>query len=484
MSPMRPGVNVSILDAPPPPALPLNEGTIFMVGVTEKGPLSPVTSKTFAEWISNHGSRTTSTQTMYDAAEFLFKEGASQIITSRVVGPGAVSASVNVTDGAAGVVWTVKAKGPGAYGNDLNQEIRTPAQDSNIAVGSYRIRVKRDDGTILEDSPDLANKQAGEYWMDTLSAWFTYTDGASTLNPAAGTFALAGGNDDTAAITDAQWASALLLFGLDLGTGIVFAPGRTTDTGHTQLKTHGETYNRVWFGDPPDTSITATLVASANAVRSRMGGLFWPWHRVPGLTPGSYRTVAPSVIAAGMAARNSNLGMSPNIPAAGQNGVSRTSLGLTQTVDDPTHQTLNDAGVNVFRNRFGTIRLMGWRTTVAAATDPKWINLGNARLTAAIRNRAWLVGERFLFREIDGAGRLVAEWLGALAGEVLMPYFIAGSLYGDTPESAFRVDGSGNTDATAQLRQLLANLIVVESEFGEEIDIGISKQLISEGVGS
>jgi hypothetical protein len=46
------------------------------------------------------------------------------------------------------------------------------------------------------------------------------------------------------------------------------------------------------------------------------------------------------------------------------------------------------------------------------------------------------------------------------------------------------VDGSGNTAATAQIRQLLANIIVVESEFGEELDIGISKMLISEGVGS
>jgi hypothetical protein len=89
---MRPGVNVSILDSPPPPALPLAEGTIFMVGVTEKGPLAPVTSKTFAEWSNNHGARNSSTQMMYDAAEFLFKEGATSIITSRVVGPGAVTA--------------------------------------------------------------------------------------------------------------------------------------------------------------------------------------------------------------------------------------------------------------------------------------------------------------------------------------------------------------------------------------------------------
>lgn len=481
---MRPGVNIAVKDSAPPLALPLETGTVYMVGVTEKGPLSAVRSKTFTEWQSNHGSRSSSTQTAYDSAEFLFKEGATQIITSRVVGPGAVTASVAVVDGSAATVFTAKAKGPGAYGNDLNVVVRTNTQDTNIPVGSFRLRIQTDAAVILEESPDLIDKQAALFWMDTISSYITYADGASVNDPAANTYALAGGNDDIASITDTQWANALLMFGADLGTGIVIAPGRTTDNAHNQLKTHGETYNRVWFGDGPDTATTATLTASAAAARSRSGGMFWPWHRVAGVTPGSYRVVPPSVIAAGIAARNDALGRSPNTPAAGDNGVSRTSLGLTQTVDDATHATLNAAGVNVFRQRFNQIRLMGWRTTVSEASDPKWVNLGNARLTAAIKNRAWIVGERFLFREIDGKGLLVGEWLGALAGEALMPYFLAGSLYGDSPDEAFRVDGSGNTAATAQARQLLADLIVVESEFGEELNIGISKQLITEGVGA
>jgi phage tail sheath protein FI len=482
---MRPGVNVSILDSPPPPALPLNDATIFLVGVTEKGPLAPVVSRSFTEWIANHGNRTSTTQVASDAAEFLYKEGATQIITSRVVGPGAVTASVAVVDGSAATVFTARAKGPGAYGNDLNTVIRTNTQDTNIPVGSFRIRVQRDDGvTILEESPDLLDKAAAEFWMDNVSKWVTYTDGGSINDPAAATYSLAGGNDDIPSITDAQWAAAKALFGQDLGTGILIAPGRTTDTGHNQLKAHGEAFNRIWFGDAADTATTATVASASTGARSRKGGVFWPWHRVPGVTAGSIRVVPPSVIAAGMAARNSALGLSPNAPAAGDRGVSRTSLGLTQVVDDATHATLNSAGVNVFRSRFGQIRLMGWRTTVDPVADPKWVNLGNARLTAAIQNKAWLVGERFLFREIDGKGLLVGEWLGALAGEVLMPYFLAGSLYGDSPDAAFRVDGSANTDDTAQNRQLLANLIVVESEYGEEIDVAISKQLISEGVGS
>jgi phage tail sheath protein FI len=318
--------------------------------------------------------------------------------------------------------------------------------------------------------------------MDNQSLYITYADGPSINDPAAGTYALAGGNDDIAAITDAEWAAAILRFPADLGTGVLIAPGRTSDAGHIQMKTHAETYNRNWFGDAPDTAVVATMTASAAAAPSRSGGLFAPWLQVAGLTPGTYRTVPPSVVAAGIAMRNDALGKSPNLPAAGDLGISKTALNVTRTFTDAEHQALNSGGVNLIRPRFGVIKVLGWRTTVNATSDPKWVSLGNARLTAAIKNLAWLVGERFLFRQIDGNGLLVAEWGAALVGEVLMPFYLAGSLYGNSPENAFRVNLSGNTSTTAQNRQLLADLIVVESEFAEEITINIAKQLITEGV--
>jgi phage tail sheath protein FI len=315
--------------------------------------------------------------------------------------------------------------------------------------------------------------------------YLAYTDGASANDPNRATFALAGGNDDTANIVDAQWQNAINLLTPDLGTGILIAPGRTSDAGHTQLRIHAEGNNRVAFLDAPDTATIATVTASAAANRSRLSGMFWPWCRIVGLTYGTYRTVAPSVIAAGIAARNDALGYSPNKPAAGQLGISNTVVGLTQdatVVTDANHAALNSFGVNVIRSRFGQFKILGWRTTVLEASDPKWVNLGNARLTTAIQNGAWLVGERFLFREIDGHGLTVGEFGAAIIGEVLLPYYLAGSLYGDRPDDAFRVDTSANTPATAQARQLLADLVVVESEFGEEIDITIAKNLITEGV--
>jgi phage tail sheath protein FI len=479
---VRPGVNIIQKETRPPLALP-TESSVFMIGVTEKGPLAPVVSLTPTQWTNNHGARTTTTSTMADAAEFLFKEGAKRIITSRVVGPGAVTASVSVLDGSSATVFTAKAKGPGAYGNDLNVVVRTSVQDSNIPAGSFVLRIQRDDGvTIVEESPVLLDKAAALYWMDGTSQYIAYTDGASTNDPAAATYALAGGSDDVAGITDTQWQAALDRIPADYGTGIVMAPGRTTSAGHTQLKNHADLYRRVAYLDAPDTPTVATVAATAAANRGRLTGLFWPWVRVAGLTPGTYRVVPPSVIVGGISSFNDAQGMSPNAPAAGVNGVSRTALGLTQTVIDSDHQLLNDSGVNVIKSRYGEIRVMGWRTTSLEASDPRWINLGNSRLYCYISNAALLIGERFLFREIDGQGRTVAEWGSALVGEVMMPLFLAGSLYGTTPAEAFRVDLAENTGATAQARQLLATIVYVDSQFGEEVDVSIAKQLISEGV--
>ena len=188
---MRPGVNINTKESPPPLALP-TDSSVFLVGITEKGPTSPVLSTTPTEWTNNHGARNTNTQLIADAAEFLFKEGAKRIITLRVVGGAAVAASVAVTDAGAATVFTALAKGPGAYGNDLNVVIRTNADDTNIPVGSFVIRVQTDAAVVQEESPALVDKSEALYWISGTSQYLTYTDGASVNDPNRSTFSLAG----------------------------------------------------------------------------------------------------------------------------------------------------------------------------------------------------------------------------------------------------------------------------------------------------
>ena len=116
---------------------------------------------------------------------------------------------------------------------------------------------------------------------------------------------------------------------------------------------------------------------------------------------------------------------SPNVPAAGDNGLARYTLGLSQVAwSDSDRELLNDNGVNVFRQLAGDVVLFGYRTLTKPGLDISWRSLANQRLRLKITREAELVAESFLFDQIDGQGRKIAEFSGALTG-VLTGYYNA-----------------------------------------------------------
>lgn len=480
-----PGVYLTTREGQPSGGVPTSVDVGFMVGVTEKGTLAPQLSTSFSEWQTKHGARNVNTQTAYDSAEFYFKSGGSRLYTSRVVGASAAIATIAVLDGAAATVFTANAKGPGAYGNDLNVVVRTNSQDAAIPVGSYRLRVQTDAAVVLEESPDLLDKAAGLVWAQSSSQYIDLVDGASANDPAAATYSLAGGNDDIAGINDARWLVALDQIPNTLGPGQVFAPGRTTSTGHGQLDAHALATNRIAVKDAADTAVVATLTAQPAASRSRVGGVFAPWVNVSGVTVGTVRKIPPSAIVAAKCAYNDGIGISPNQPAAGDYGKLGQVLSLAQPAWTAAERaTLNAAGVNVIVNLYGDHMIFGWRTTAEPVTDSKWVNLGNSRLKMAVAAIAEKVGLQFVFRQIDGQGRLFSEFQGSLVGEACMPFFLLGSLYGDTPEQAFSVDvgPSVNTPATIAANELRAVITLRMSPYGETVTIELVKLLTTEAV--
>jgi hypothetical protein len=177
-------------------------------------------------------------------------------------------------------------------------------------------------------------------------------------------------------------------------------------------------------------------------------------------------------------------GHTANEPAAGDNGVLRTALDLTQVYSDGDRQDLNAAGINVVRAVFGPIKVYGWRTTANPTTDPRWVNLGNSLMHRQIVALGAAVGEGFVFRQIDGQGHLLSEFNGALVGSVCLPMFLAGALYGATPQDAFKVDtgDSVNTPDTIANNELHAVISVKMSPFAEEVDIEIVKYLVTETI--
>jgi uncharacterized protein len=490
---MRPGVNITTRENAPPSTVPTDVGTGFMVGVTESGPAIPSNSnlvQNLDEYIVEYapsGRNYAPGVQAFDAADRFYAEGGNRLFVGRVMGAGAATSTINITDGTAAVSLVVTAKNPGLWGNALTAKIIDNAGNPNIPAGSYRIQVIKG-GNVQEESYDLTDPAGAVGWANS-SGLVNIAQGASALKPAVGTFALAAGTDG-GAIANPDWQTAFNSLSVTLGPGILFAPGATTSSIHSMAAEAARVQGRVAFLDGPDTQTAVNLITAAKAVidqggkRSRFSGLFTPWLYVPGLTPNTTRKIPPSPAVAGVFCRNMGAGRSANEPSAGEQGRFLTVIDVARSYSDSDRQDMNANGVNVIRDIYGVRKIYGWRTTADPVNDTRWINLGNSIMHRQIIALAGAVGERFIFRQIDGQGRLMNEFGGALIGEVCMPLFFSGSLYGEDPGDAFKVDvgPSVNTAATIANNELRAVISVRMSPFGEEVNIQIVKYLVTESI--
>lgn len=474
-----PGTTVTLVDTPPPRSAPTDTSVWFIAGFTEKGPVTPVLIRSLAEHDRYLGQRV-SYGVVRDSLEAFFREGGGKAYVSRVVGPTPVLATVNLLDAGAAVSLVAKAKSYGTWGNSLSVAVQAGG-----AGGTFKISVLLN-AVEVENSGDLATTADAVAW----GANSTYVDllqGASTNDPAvAAAAALTGGTDDHATAGETQWNAALDRFGRDLGPGQVSMPGRTTDTAHTNLLAHAALHNRFALLDFIDTATAATLLTDATDARSanaRWGAPFVPWAIVPGLTPGTTRTVPYSAIEAGLIARNDSRGLNANVPAAGINGESAFAIGLTQTYTDADRESLNDAGVNVALVKYGGVRTYGYRTLANPTTETNYILASNMRLVMAITAEADVIAENYLFQVIDGAGHLLSDFKGDLVG-MLKPYFDAGALFGARAEDAFFVDVGPqvNTPETIEALELHAVLSLKMSPYGEKVEIEIVKRAVTDSV--
>jgi phage tail sheath protein FI len=251
---------------------------------------------------------------------------------------------------------------------------------------------------------------------------------------------------------------------------------------------HAAANNRIALLDGTNTNVKATITSAITAVlqtNSKFSAMFGPWIVVPGVTPGTTRTLPPSSMVAGMMAKTDAAAGSSNTPAAGDRGIPKyvTKLAADPFTDLDRADLNANYGFSAIITKYGKPRIYGWRTLASLVTDPNWTNLGNARLVMDIAAEADAIGEIFLFDEIDGQGRTIGKFNGALVG-MLMPYWALGSLYGISPEQAFVVDTgpSVNTPTTIAAGQLKATIAIRPSPYGEEITIEVVKQRIDQSL--
>lgn len=447
------------------PGFPTDTGQAFFVGFTEKGPTTPVKITSELEYETTFGGRSGVYATMADSVETFFGEGGAALWVGRVVGPTPVLASVTLDDGSSVDTLTFSAQTVGAWANGATGGI-----DVIVAAGTSsgkKVTVTLDD-VVVEEADNLATVAAivaafGE------SSYVTVEDEASGSGdplPANGTFPLAGGTDDNGNATDTQWAAALAGFLYTYGPGQVCAPGRTSTVGHTQLLEHAAEFNRTALLDGTYGASATTLKTAAAAVEdlgdAERGGLFSTWLQIPAAVAGVPRYVPPSAVVAGLCATNDAV-RNPGVQPIAEQGRLRYAIAATDTFTDAARDDLYDNGVNVFLDDPLGLRLYGFRSVT---TEDSWRDLSANRLFMELEARSKVQDEFFVGAKITNA--TLAEFNSAKTS-LCADLFDRGSLYGDSPDEAFRVntDPPINTPATAAAREINAEVYLRVAESAE-----------------
>jgi phage tail sheath protein FI len=272
-----------------------------------------------------------------------------------------------------------------------------------------------------------------------------------------------------------------------LGPGQISAPGNVDATVNDALLQHTIDHNRVALIEAPQGLTAAALITYAAAMRTHAGArnaaLFAPLGIIPGIASGTTRAVGWSSVAAGIIARNDSRGLSANEPSAGVNGLASYAIDIETRFTDAEYTQLNDASVDMAQYRWGRLATYGYRTLVDPAQVPQWWSFGNARLEMAIVAEAGAIAERYVFSQLDGRGKRIAQFGGDLRG-MLIPFFESGALFGESAEDAFQVNvgPSVNTPETIAAGELHAIIMVRMSPFAEYVVIEIVKVATTQSI--
>src|SRR5579875_1975306 len=108
------GVTFNSRSAATPSGAGSNVSQRFLIGYTDQGSATAsVLCESLDQFETAFGVRS-NTNSLYDVVDAAFQEGLNQVNVSRIVGPGAVNASVTLTDSSGAATLKVTAVGPGA----------------------------------------------------------------------------------------------------------------------------------------------------------------------------------------------------------------------------------------------------------------------------------------------------------------------------------------------------------------------------------
>ena len=431
-------VTTDVRSAPTAPGGPA--GTFHIAGVTERGPVGEsVTVRSATEFERRFGGRTPYSGAAYDSARSFFSGGGTQMVFSRVVGPDAETASVDLEDSEedGDSVVRVSAVEPGTFGNQLTVEVESNGSPSNRR---YTIRVVDGDGEALATWRDvttvseLVSRAATNSNVNVRSL----AEG-DDLTLAEGEFSLEGGDDDRENVSVSEVIEALETGGDVTEGSAVAIPGYPADVIGEQLINHASENRKI-----------ALLAGDADASRSELedlaeqlqsdtageyAGIFYPHVMIPDSS--GARMVSPEGTAAAARARTFATGEWWNMPAGTERGRASFVNSTVPPLSREDVERLDEAHVNGLETGRGRVYLNNW-TSLAQDRE----NLRHLRDADFLNNLAVMIEralEQYVWETIDGRGALhsdIDSTITAIVSEIAS----AGGLFANVDDEGEEID--------------------------------------------
>ena len=462
MAERTPGVTVTVDAESSPRGDASATGTLFVVGITERGPSDEPVRVTSGESFRRRFGRA-SWDTLTEPLRLFFAEGGAEAWVHRVVGPAAEKASGTVESGDSPAVG-LTATSEGSWGDDLTVSIDdgtvTVSLDGDVREVFRNVSTADDLVAALEDSDYVDGELEGDA-DDELD------DGETTLS---------GGDDDRDNIEAATYEEALERFGWGYGPGQVAMPHRTSEDAHQKLVDHAEKYERIALLDADRDDGKDELLSVAQMFNPPLGALTSTWVKHRG-SDGRTRRVPGSMLLAGRIAAVDAVTPTAHVAAAGENGEAESALGVVWKPDSTDDlEELNRNGVIVIRETrtFG-VQVYGFRSL---SDEDEWQQLTAGRYRMGLVHRLRAIGERYVFR--PATPETATDFGNAIKAE-LKTDFDAGALFGDDFDEAASVSVGEDVNPPEDLAagKLSADVEARFTPFAERVVIRVTKAAIS-----
>lgn len=413
-----PGVYIEEIERGPRPIEGVPTSIAAFLGETERGPTMPRLVTSYHEYQRWFGGILESTNYYLPyAVNGFFENGGQELYVCRIVGQNAISAVLIFGD------FIVTAAGPGTTGNqvwvaigDSAGQISDPADPGKKIPVGFHLKVaywnsfpagfvpynpfdpanwqEQPRPTLTENFDDLSiDPMSADYYekrlLDNNSTHITLTrtKGIDT-RPTNGAGVLAGGKDDPAALTAADYTGDLIgnrtvvqgLTALTLDpyreVSLVYAPYPSGD----QVAIAQAVINHCKLGRfrfavidyPSSTSDISMLDPRTTIADTEFAALYYPWVWISDPQSGARKLVPPGGYALGVYARVDTARGVYEAPA------NEVAIGVLQPecdINDQNQALLNPRGVNVIRSFPGRGILIWGARTLSSDTLWKYISV-------------------------------------------------------------------------------------------------------------